>query len=118
VKKGAGITLDKVLQCDRSLDFGIGDTQSTSGTLAPMAYLFTPRGIDPAKCFKTVRSASHQANEFAVVNGLVDVATNNSVGLIFFQRENPKAAETVETIWTSPPLPESSIVARKDLDPA
>ncbi len=118
VKKGSGVTLDKVLACDRTLDFGIGDTQSTSGTLAPMAYLFTPRGIDPARCFKTVRSASHQANEFAVVNDLVDVATNNSVGLIFFARQNPKAAETVETIWSSPPLPESSIVVRSDLDPA
>jgi phosphonate transport system substrate-binding protein len=111
-------TLEDLLKCDRTLDFGIGDAKSTSGTLAPKTYLFSPRGIDPAKCFKTVRSASHQANEFAVVNGLVDVATNNSVGLIFFARENPKAAETVETIWTSPPLPESSIVVRKDLDPA
>jgi phosphonate transport system substrate-binding protein len=118
VKKGRGITLDRVLKCDRTLSFGIGDAQSTSGTLAPVAYLFTPKAIDPAKCFKAVRSASHQANEFAVVNGLVDVATNNTVGLVFFKRENPKLADNVDVIWTSPPLPESSIVARKDLDPA
>jgi phosphonate transport system substrate-binding protein len=119
VKKDSGITLDRVLQCDRKLRFGIGDAQSTSGTLAPMAYLFTPRGVDPAKCFAAVRSASHQANAFAVANGLVDVATNNTVGLIFLRRENPATADKIaEPIWVSPPLPESSILIRKDVDPA
>ena len=118
VKKGSGITLDKVLACDHSLNFGMGDTQSTSGTLAPMAYLFTPKNIDPAKCFKTVRSASHQANVFSVANGVLDVATNNTVGLIFAARQNKEMADKIEVIWTSPPLPESSIVVRKDLDPA
>ena len=118
VKKGSGITLEKVLACSKKYTFGIGDPQSTSGTLAPMAYLFTPKGIEPTKCFKAVRSASHQANAFSVANGVLDIATNNSVGLIFFKRQQPKMADTLETIWSSPPLPESSIVARKDLDPA
>lgn len=118
VRKGSGITLDKLLACDKRLNFGLGDTQSTSGTLAPMAYLFTPKGVEPSKCFKSVRSASHQANAFSVANGVLDVATNNSVGMIFFRRQNPELADKVEVIWESPPLPESSIVVRKDLDPA
>lgn len=118
VKKGSGITLDKVLKCDKTLNFGLGDTQSTSGTLAPMAYLFTPKNIEPNKCFKSVRSASHQANTFSVANGVLDVATNNTVGLVFFKRQSPEMAAKIEVIWTSPPLPESSIVVRKDLDPA
>ncbi|HKP79565.1 MAG TPA: phosphate/phosphite/phosphonate ABC transporter substrate-binding protein [Phenylobacterium sp.] len=118
VKKGSGITLDKVLACDRTLSFGLGDTQSTSGTLAPLTYLFTPKGIEPNKCFKSVRSASHQANAFSVANGVVDVATNNTVGMVFFKRQSPELAAKVEVIWNSPPLPESSIVVRKDLDPA
>jgi phosphonate transport system substrate-binding protein len=117
-KKGRAITLDEVMKCGRKYNFGIGDAQSTTGTLAPMAYLFTPRGIEPAKCFKAVRSANHQANFFAVANGVVDVATNNSVGVLFAHRENPALADKVEVIWTSPPLPESSILVRKDLDPA
>ncbi|HEX3888960.1 MAG TPA: phosphate/phosphite/phosphonate ABC transporter substrate-binding protein [Phenylobacterium sp.] len=117
-KKGSGITLDKVLACGGKYSFGIGDPQSTSGTLAPMAYLFTPRNIDPTKCFKSVRSSSHQANSFAVANGVLDVATNNSVGVLFFQREQPALAKNLDVLWTSPPLPESSIVVRKDLDPA
>ena len=118
VKKGSGITLDKVLACGRKYSLGLGDPQSTSGTLAPMAYLFTPKGIEPTKCFKSVRNGSHQANVFAVANGVLDVATNNSVGLLFAKRENAKVGDSIETIWTSPPLPESSIVVRKDVDPA
>jgi phosphonate transport system substrate-binding protein len=118
VRKDSGITLDKLLACDKSLNFGIGDTQSTSGTLAPLTYLFTPRGVEPAKCFKSVRSASHQANSFAVANGVLDAATNNSVGLLFFARQSPELAQRIQVIWESPPLPESSIVVRKDLDPA
>jgi phosphonate transport system substrate-binding protein len=117
-RKDAGITLDDVLKCGRKYSFGIGDAESTSGTLAPMTYLFTPRGLEPSKCFKAVRAANHQANFFAVANGVVDVATNNSVGVVFAGRENPDLAAKVEVIWTSPPLPESSIVVRKDLDPA
>jgi len=96
----------------------MGDAKSTSGTTAPLYYLFTPREIDPAKCFKVVRSASHQANVFAVANGVLDVATNNTVDLVFAGRENPEIAEKLEVIWRSPPLPESSIVVRKDVDPA
>jgi len=118
VRRDRGITLDQVLKCDKKLSFGIGDTQSTSGTLAPMAYLFTPNNIEPTKCFKAVRSASHQANAFSVANGVLDVATNNTVGMIFFKRQSPELADKIEVIWTSPPLPESSIVVRKDLDPA
>ena len=117
-RKGRKIDLDDVMKCDRKLTFGIGDAQSTSGTLAPLTYLFTPRDMDPARCFKVVRAANHQANYFAVANGVVDVATNNTVGVLFATRENPALAERVEVIWTSPPLPESSILVRKDLDPA
>ena len=100
-RKGSGITLDDVLKCGKTLRFGIGDAKSTSGTLAPMAYLFTPEGIEPAECFKTVRSASHQANLFAVANGVLDVATNNTVGLVLRPaRERRRAPTRCEVIWT------------------
>jgi phosphonate transport system substrate-binding protein len=117
-RKGSGITLDDVLKCGKRYNFGLGDPNSTSGTLAPLAYLFAPRGIDPADCFKTVRSASHQANLLGVGYGTVDVATANTVTLVFARRQDPKIADQIEVIWTSPPLPESSILVRKDLDPA
>ncbi|HEY1071631.1 phosphate/phosphite/phosphonate ABC transporter substrate-binding protein [Brevundimonas sp.] len=118
VKKGSGVTLDQVLACGKTLDFGLGDAQSTSGTLAPLTFLFNPRDIDPAQCFKTVRAANHQANAFAVATGVVDVATSNTVNTVFINRENPQIGAQLEDIWTSPPIPESGIVVRDDLDPA
>ena len=118
VRRGSGITLEQVLACGKRFDFGIGDAQSTSGTLAPLAFLFNPRKIVPAECFKTVRSANHQANAFAVATGVVDVATSNTVNTVFLTRQNPQVAAQIEEIWQSPPIPESGIVLRADLDPA
>ena len=61
--KASPITsIEQLLKCDRTLNFGIGDAKSTSGTLAPKTYLFAPRGIKPEECFKTVKSSNHQAN--------------------------------------------------------
>jgi len=113
----SNLTLEQVLKCDKSLDFGIGDAKSTSGTLAPMTYLFAPRGIKPAECFKTVRSANHQANLFAVARGVLDVATNNSTAVNLQKGRDPAINDAIRIIWSSPPLPEDPIVWRKDLDP-
>lgn len=115
VRRGSGITAEDVARCGKRYDFGIGDAQSTSGTLAPMTYFFSPRNIDPRECFATMRSANHQANSFAVANGQVDVATSNSVNIIFLRRQNPQIADQIETIWESPPIPESGILLRRDL---
>ncbi|HWE44552.1 MAG TPA: phosphate/phosphite/phosphonate ABC transporter substrate-binding protein [Caulobacteraceae bacterium] len=117
VNANSGITLDRLLTCDRSLSFGLGDARSTSGTLAPMTYLFGPRNIDPQTCFRTVRSANHQANLFSVANGVVDAATNNSTAITMLKASRPDIAAKVKVIWTSPRLPEDPVVWRKDLDP-
>ena len=115
----SGLTLDRVLKCDKSLSFGQADPLSTSGTLAPMAYLFGDHDVQPEKCFKQVRSGqSHQTNLFAVANGQLDVATNNTTGLKLNRQRGQPQADQVKVIWTSPTLPEDPIIWRKDLDPA
>jgi phosphonate transport system substrate-binding protein len=111
-------TADDLLTCDGTLDFGIGDAKSTSGTLAPMTFLFAPRKIDPSTCFKTVRSANHEGNLMGVANGLLDAATNNTTNLKRLARNQPEILTQVRTIWTSPKIPEDPILWRKDLDPA
>ncbi len=120
-KRGSGVTLDKLLACGKRYSFGMGDAKSTSGTLAPLTYLFGPRDIDPQTCFSNLRSAKHEANLLSVANGLLDAATYNTNDLERMQRRNdPKAdavLEQVEVLWTSPKLPEDPIVWRKDLDP-
>ena len=117
VRAGSGITLEQILACGKRFDFGIGDAQSTSGTLAPMAFLFNPRNIVPAQCFKTVRSANHQSNAFSVASGVLDVATSNTVNTVFMTKQNPQVAAQIQDIWQSPPIPESGILVREDLDP-
>jgi phosphonate transport system substrate-binding protein len=117
VRKGSGITLNDVLACGKRYDFGIGDAQSTSGTLAPLTFLFNPRNINPTQCFSTVRAANHQANAFAVAAGVVDIDTSNTVNTVFLERENPQIAAQIEEIWQSPAIPESGIVIREDLPP-
>ena len=122
VKKGSGITLDRLLKCDQTLNFGMGDAKSTSGTLAPMTYLFAPKGIDPNACFKTVRSANHEANLFSVAQGLLDAATNNTASMdrmaMMGTEMSKKTLASLDVIWTSPTIPEDPMVRRKDLDPA
>ncbi|MEN9873966.1 MAG: hypothetical protein RL186_863 [Pseudomonadota bacterium] len=117
VKAGSKLTIEDVLRCERSVDFGMGDASSTSGTLAPMTFLFAPRNIDPSNCFKTVRAANHEANVQSVAAGLLDAATNNSTSLLILGAQDPKLIGKVKVIWTSPTLPEDPIIWRNDLDP-
>ncbi|MBJ7409306.1 MAG: phosphate/phosphite/phosphonate ABC transporter substrate-binding protein [Phenylobacterium sp.] len=122
VKAGSGLTLDRILKCDRTLNFGMGDPKSTSGTLAPMTYLFAPRNLDPSNCFKTVRSANHETNLFSVSGGLLDAATNNTASMDRLKLLDTDVArntlKNVEIVWRSPRIPEDPLVWRKDLDPA
>jgi phosphonate transport system substrate-binding protein len=118
VNAASHLTLDKVLACKKTLSFGLGDALSTSGTLAPMTYLFAPREIKPSDCFKQVRSgSSHQTNLVAVANKQLDVATNNSTSLMLDEQNGGHQARSVRVIWRSPVLPEDPIIWRKDLDP-
>jgi phosphonate transport system substrate-binding protein len=122
VKKGSGLTLEKILACDKTLNFGMGDPKSTSGTLAPMTFLFAPRNIDPATCFKNVRSANHETNLFSVSGGLQDAATNNTASMDRLRLLDTDLARktlgNIEIVWRSPRIPEDPLVWRKDLDPA
>jgi phosphonate transport system substrate-binding protein len=111
-------SVDDILKCDKSIDFSIGDPNSTSGFLVPTAYIFVARNIDPKSCFKTLRNASHQANEMAVANRQVAAATGNSEDLGRLEKTAPEARKNIRIIWTSPIIPLDPIVWRKDLDPA
>jgi phosphonate transport system substrate-binding protein len=111
-------TLDDVLKCDSTLDFGIGDPNSTSGFLVPTTFIFSARNIDAKKCFKTVRNANHEANALAVANKLVQAATNNSENLQRLAKTAPDKAKEIRVIWTSPLIPSDPLVWRKDLDQA
>ncbi len=109
-------SVEDILACDGSIDFGMGDPNSTSGYLVPSAFIFAPRGIDPSECFNSVRNANHEANAVAVANGLIDVGTNNTTNMTLLQRTRPDIAARIRVIWTSPPIQTDPIIWRSDLD--
>jgi phosphonate transport system substrate-binding protein len=117
-RKDRKITLDKVLACGGKHELGAGDPLSTSGSLAPNAWLFGPRNIDPAKCFKAVRPANHEANILAVSKGLTDFAFVDSTALRRIGERTPDVVAPLEVIWQSPLLPDDPLVRRADIDAA
>lgn len=111
-------TLDDVLKNGKSLSFGNGDPNSTSGFLVPGYYVFAQNKIDPKAHFKVVRNANHEANALAVANRQVDVATNNSENLDKIQERQPEKFKDIRIIWTSPLIPLDPLVMHKQLPEA
>lgn len=111
-------SLDDVIRQHASLNLGFGDPNSTSGTAVPSFYAFGPAHVDPVKDFKRTVRASHETNLLAVVNGQVDVATNNTENTARFAQTHPDQARQVREIWRSPLIASDPLVWRKDLDDA
>jgi phosphonate transport system substrate-binding protein len=109
-------TVDDIMKCDKTLSFGNGDPNSTSGFLVPSVYLFSAKGVEPRDCFKAVTNANHETNLMAVINKQVDIATNNTESIGNFTKKDPAAAANLKEIWRSPLIPSDPIVWRKDLD--
>lgn len=114
--KDSGInSLDQVLKNGKDYSFGIGDPQSTSGTLVPTYYVFTMNNLDPKTHFKVMRSSNHEGNFLAVLNKQVDVATSNSEMTQKMKEKSPEKLEQIRILWTSPLIPRDPLVWRKDL---
>jgi phosphonate transport system substrate-binding protein len=109
-------SVEDVLKCTGSLNFGIGDPNSTSGFLVPTTYIFAKNNVEPSRCFKTVRNANHETNALAAANKQVDVATNNTENMRRLETTNPEAFKNLKVIWQSPLIPSDPLVWRKDLD--
>lgn len=111
-------TLDDVLKSGKSLSFGNGDPNSTSGFLVPGFYVFSQNKLDPKTLFKVVRNANHESNALAVANKQVDVATNNSENLEKIQQRQPEKFKDIKIIWTSPLIPLDPLVMHKEVPEA
>ena len=108
--------VDDVIKNGKSINFGIGDPNSTSGFLVPSYYIFARRNIEARDTFKTVRNASHGANIQAILAKQLDVATNNSEEIDRLTATKPEAAKEIKVIWKSPLIPSDPFVWRNDLD--
>lgn len=111
-------SLDDVLKNGKSLSFGNGDPNSTSGFLVPGYYAFAQNKIDAKTHFKIVRSANHETNALAVANKQVDVATNNSENLDKIKERQPEKFKDIKIVWTSPLIALDPLVLHKEMPEA
>ncbi len=108
-------SVEDVLKNGKNVNFGMGDPESTSGTLVPSYYIFAKNHIDPKTYFKSANPSSHEANALAVINNQVDVATNNTDMLETLKQKHPDKLAKIRVLWTSPLIPSDPLVWRKDL---
>ncbi|MGE0802803.1 MAG: phosphonate ABC transporter substrate-binding protein [Lautropia sp.] len=111
-------SLEDVLKSRKVLTLGMGDPNSTSGTLVPGYYAFAQNGVDPMTDFKRTVRSNHESNLLAVANRQIDVATNNTDNWDRFKMTNPAKIGDLREVWRSPLIPSDPLVWRKDLDPA
>lgn len=107
-----------VLKNSKSLVFGNGDPNSTSGFLVPSYYVFAKNNVDPSKAFKRVLNSNHETNALAVANKKVDVATNNTENVARIKATFPEKYKQIKVLWKSPLIPSDPIVWRKNLPAA
>jgi len=108
-------TIDELVAHSKELTFSFVDPASTSGFLVQRAY-FQSRGLDPDKDFKkTMFSMNHIASAMTLVAGKVDAAAMmESMPKTLAERHLAKPSD-FRILWTSPHLPSSPIVVRRDL---
>jgi phosphonate transport system substrate-binding protein len=100
----------------KGLRMSFTETASTSGWLIP-TYLLKQDGIDPTTYFDYSEGAAHPAQETAVANNKVDLATDFDRNRNAMIDAGTITAEQSKIVWTSPDLPNDAIAVRKDLDP-
>lgn len=108
-------SVEDMLANAKSLTFGNGDPNSTSGYLVPGYYVFAKNNVDPVKAFKRTLNSSHEVNALAVANKQVDVATFNTEGMEHLELTQPEKARQLKVIWKSPLIPGDPLVWRNNL---
>ncbi|MEV1309096.1 phosphonate ABC transporter substrate-binding protein [Pseudomonas aeruginosa] len=108
-------SLEDMLANAKSLTFGNGDPNSTSGYLVRGYYVFAKNNVDPVKAFKRTLNSSHEVNALAVANKQVDVATFNTEGMERLELTQPEKARQLKVIWKSPLIPGDPLVWRNNL---
>ncbi|KAB0677381.1 phosphonate ABC transporter substrate-binding protein [Aureimonas leprariae] len=107
--------LPDLLKCDKSLNFGLGDPNSTSGYLVPMTFVFAANDVEPKTCFKNVTNANHETNAMGVANGQLDAAANNTENMALIEKNQPAAFAKIKVLWKSPLIPSDPLVWSQDL---
>ncbi len=115
--KDSGLTYEDVMSCGKTLDFGIGDPNSTSGFLVPSTFVFAAEGVSPKDCFKTVRNANHETNLIAAATKQVDAAVASSTGMYSrLKNAKPELFAELKEIWRSPLIASDPMAWRPEIN--
>lgn len=115
--KDSGLTYEDVMKCDKSLDFGIGDPNSTSGFLVPSTFIFAAEGVAPKDCFKVVRNANHETNLIAAATKQIDAAVASSTGMYSrLKNAKPELFAELKEIWRSPLIASDPMAWRPEIN--
>lgn len=115
--KDSGLTYEDVMKCDKTLNFGLGDPNSTSGFLVPSTFVFAKEGVSPKDCFKVVRNANHETNLISVATKQVDAAVASSSGMyVRLKKAKPELFAELKEIWRSPLIASDPMAWRPELN--
>lgn len=116
VRKDSPInSVEDMLKNAKSLTFGNGDPNSTSGYLVPGYYVFAKNHVDASTAFKRTLNSSHEVNALSVAKGQLDVATFNTESWDRLAVTQPDKVEQLKVIWKSPLIPADPMVWSKSL---
>ncbi|TKJ59530.1 phosphonate ABC transporter substrate-binding protein [Pseudomonas viridiflava] len=116
VRKDSPInSVEDMLKNAKSLTFGNGDPNSTSGYLVPGYYVFAKNHVDASTAFKRTLNSSHEVNALSVAKGQLDVATFNTESWDRLAVTQPDKVEQLKVIWKSPLIPADPMVWSKAL---
>ncbi|MEE4671669.1 phosphonate ABC transporter substrate-binding protein [Pseudomonas alliivorans] len=116
VRKDSPInSVEDMLKNAKTLTFGNGDPNSTSGYLVPGYYVFAKNHVDASTVFKRTLNSSHEVNALSVAKGQLDVATFNTESWDRLAVTQPDKVEQLKVIWKSPLIPADPMVWSKAL---
>ncbi|WP_025995402.1 phosphonate ABC transporter substrate-binding protein [Pseudomonas viridiflava] len=116
VRKDSPInSVEDMLKNAKTLTFGNGDPNSTSGYLVPGYYVFAKNHVDASTAFKRTLNSSHEVNALSVAKGQLDVATFNTESWDRLAVTQPDKVEQLKVIWKSPLIPADPMVWSKSL---
>lgn len=97
----------------RGKSISFADLGSTSGWLIPTWYAKEVWKIDPKTFWKYTEGASHPANQIAVANGQVDLATDYDRNRNAMIAAGRIKEDSTRIVWTSAPLPNDAFAVPK-----
>lgn len=97
--------------------FSCPSRTAVAACMLPLMYL-QQGGLDVARGLTVTSVGSQESSILNVVRGMVDAGATWPPPWRAFQREHPELASQLEVAWRTDSLPNNSLMARSDMDPA